>query len=409
MTTQKIKIIVPAFYFCNWNGGVDLIKYFLNSLYFVKKKNFNIEVLLPINNFVSNLKYLLYPLIFFLRSFPKINFFQIWPPYKGAVELDSYIKRNFKNSISTTYLDYRDFSNFLKKKKDKFIIFPVVKYENFLNKNGVGYIFDFQHEYLKKNFSIKEINYRRNNILKILINFKLIIVNSKFTLFCIKKFYKKKIKNKRFFCIPILPSIINFPVDRKDILCRYFLNEKKYFIICNQFWAHKNHYFALLAFYNYLQNGGKYKLVLTGDYSTIRSKAIFEKIKNFIEKKKIMDEVVITGAIEKDEQLTLLKNSKSLIQPTLFEGGPGGGSSYDAIALGVPIIISDIPVNKEIKLKNVFFYNHKSYKALSFNMHKLEKIIFNAFNQKLLLINNKNRGTRCGNFILSKLNYLNNL
>jgi hypothetical protein len=405
MIEKKIKIIIPAFYFCNWNGGVDLIKHFLNCLHSAKKKNCNIEVLLPIHNFVSNIKYFFYPFIFFLRSFPRMNFSTEWPSYKGAIELESYIKHNFQNSIKVSYLDFRAFSSFLKK-NDKAVIFPIVKYENFLNKNVAGYIFDFQHEYIKKNFSNDEIIYRRKNILQILNNFRVIFVNSKFTLSCVKKFYKKKIRNKKIFCIPFQPSLVNTYLKREDILSRYFLNSKKYFIICNQFWIHKNHYFALFAFNNYLKNGGKYKLVLTGDHSSYRSRDIYEKIQNFITKKKIINKVVITGAIEKEEQLILLKNSKSLIQPTLFEGGPGGGSSYDAIALDVPIIISDIQVNKEIIQKNIFFYDNKSYKALSSIMNKLEKRNFHQINEKLLLINSKKRATLCGNFILNKLNSL---
>ena len=32
-----------------------------------------------------------------------------------------------------------------------------------------------------------------------------------------------------------------------------------------------------------------------------------------------------------------MKNSEALIQASLFEGGPGGGSSYEAMSLNIPI------------------------------------------------------------------------
>ena len=48
----------------------------------------------------------------------------------------------------------------------------------------------------------------------------------------------------------------------------------------------------------------------------------------------INDDVEIVGHIPKLDQIALLKNSIAVIQPTLFEGGPGGGSAYDAISLG---------------------------------------------------------------------------
>jgi glycosyltransferase involved in cell wall biosynthesis len=57
---------------------------------------------------------------------------------------------------------------------------------------------------------------------------------------------------------------------------------------------------------------------------------------------------LLLGLLPKAEQLALLRGSLGLIQPTRFEGGPGGGSVREAMALGTRILISDIPVNREI-------------------------------------------------------------
>ena len=51
-----------------------------------------------------------------------------------------------------------------------------------------------------------------------------------------------------------------------------------------------------------------------------------------------------------------MKQAVALIQPTLFEGSPGGLSVYDALALGVRAIVSDIPVNLEIQEPTVTFF-----------------------------------------------------
>ena len=56
-----------------------------------------------------------------------------------------------------------------------------------------------------------------------------------------------------------------------------------------------------------------------------------------------------------------MKNSLAIIQPTLFEGSPGGGVLEDAISIGVPAIISDIKVNLEAKKEvNIFFKNYSA-------------------------------------------------
>ena len=53
-----------------------------------------------------------------------------------------------------------------------------------------------------------------------------------------------------------------------------------------------------------------------------------------------------------------------MLQPTLFEGNPGGGIAYNAISLGVPIILSDIPVNLELKSPLAFFFRMKDPESL---------------------------------------------
>ena len=93
--------------------------------------------------------------------------------------------------------------------------------------------------------------------------------------------------------------------------------------------------------------------------------------------------------------------SKALIQPTLFEGGPGGGSVYDAISLDVPIILSNIEVNQEVKYNKTLFFNPYDYKELYKNLVYVEKKIFKnqqkkIFKRKALLIK------KCGNFLVNK-------
>jgi glycosyltransferase involved in cell wall biosynthesis len=44
------------------------------------------------------------------------------------------------------------------------------------------------------------------------------------------------------------------------------------------------------------------------------------------------------------------------MQPTLYEGGPGGGATFEAIGMGTPAVVSDIPVNREIDQGGVHFF-----------------------------------------------------
>ena len=49
------------------------------------------------------------------------------------------------------------------------------------------------------------------------------------------------------------------------------------------------------------------------------------------------------------DQIQMIKGAVALIQPSLFEGDPGGCSVYNANSLMVPSIMADIRVNNEVE------------------------------------------------------------
>jgi hypothetical protein len=59
-----------------------------------------------------------------------------------------------------------------------------------------------------------------------------------------------------------------------------------------------------------------------------------------------------------------------MVQPSLFEGGPGGGSVFDAISLGVPCIVSDVQVNLELNEPIVTFFKARDPASLAEEMLK---------------------------------------
>ena len=90
-------------------------------------------------------------------------------------------------------------------------------------------------------------------------------------------------------------------------------------------------------------------LVCTGATDDNRFPDYFSMFTDEVEKLGLKDQVHILGHIPKQDQLALLNGSLAVVQPTLYEGGPGGGSVYDAMSYGIPTIVSDIPINREIE------------------------------------------------------------
>ena len=62
-----------------------------------------------------------------------------------------------------------------------------------------------------------------------------------------------------------------------------------------------------------------------------------------------------------------------MIQPTLFEGGPGGFCVWRAIDLSKKIACSNISINEELKayVENIYFFNPYSKKEIKDALYKL--------------------------------------
>jgi glycosyltransferase involved in cell wall biosynthesis len=98
----------------------------------------------------------------------------------------------------------------------------------------------------------------------------------------------------------------------------------------------------------------------------------------------IADKVKILGHIPKLDQIALLKKSLAVIQTTLFEGGPGGGSVYDSISLGVPAIVSNIPINLEIDCGDVVYFKVGNDTDLGDAMFTLDTKIYQRQSNNVL-------------------------
>lgn len=361
---MKISIITHGF--IRWGGGVDFVKFISTALDSVSNEYESEQfIIIPSNDFQSKIVKLIYPF--------KMIFDQLTSGLMPKWKVKSYFSESYyENSFSDIKNNFiilqggsllrSQLSTAVKSGAD--IVFPCMAP---LNKNFVlpwiGYLPDFQHKYLPEFFSTKEIEERNKNFQYMLETASDIIVNAHSVKSDIEFFYPNH--KAIIHVLPFSPfpqkSWLNDTIDAR---LKYEIN-KPYFMICNQFWRHKNHLIAFKAFAKYVQNGGDAILVCTGATDDYRFPEYYEEIQALIEKLDIASHIKILGHIPKMEQISLMKDTLAVIQPTLFEGGPGGGASYNAIALGVPVIVSDIKVNLEINCGNVTFFKSNDYISLA--------------------------------------------
>lgn len=255
----------------------------------------------------------------------------------------------------------------------------------------IEYIFDFQDKYFPELFSESEKKYRDSFVKKQIDNSKYIMVNAQDVKKDINKYYPD---NKcEIFVLPFKPfqkmNNINGNLDKYNL-------PSKYYIISNQFWQHKSHITAFEAL-EILYNEGitDIHIVCTGKMVDYRNPDYINYLKEKVRTLNCTNNIHFAGFVPKDDQLEIMRNSIGLIQPTLFEGGPGGGATYNAICLGKPCLLSDIPVNLEASLyKNVYYFEKENANSLAELMkeHLNEESLSELEIEKIIQNNKKEYG-----------------
>ena len=227
----------------------------------------------------------------------------------------------------------------------------------------IPYLPDLQHKYYPEFFSEEEIKARDVSFQQLLHSARSVIVEAQDVKKDLQKFYS--VKNTKIFVMPYtaIPKKEWFSLDDVQI-DKYHLPDQ-YFLISNQFWMHKDHGTAFAGL-KLLHDAGyeQYHIVCTGQTDDYRNRAYFQNLIEALRKNHLEAYVHFLGYIPKIEQIKILRQAQAALQPTLFEGNPGGGIAYNAIAMGVPILLSDIPVNLELQSPLAFFFKKHDPESL---------------------------------------------
>jgi glycosyltransferase involved in cell wall biosynthesis len=141
--------------------------------------------------------------------------------------------------------------------------------------------------------------------------------------------------------------------DPAPFVAKYNL-PSSFFIVCNQFWVHKDHLTAFKAVAKLKTHGIRVHLVCTGPTRDNRNSEFFPKLQSQIRELGVEEQVHILGMIPRVDQVCLIRAAKAVLQPSLFEGW--STVIEDARALGKPVIASDFPVHVEQNVSGSSFF-----------------------------------------------------
>lgn len=346
---MKVALFIDKFN--DWYGGADFILLLMHGL-----KRSNVEYEIFIHNNREGL----------------IGSFKNWLLGRTSrYEITQFILDNLPKDDKPFFFNTNDELQNLVSQHHIKILFPVFDSDISTTARKIGYIYDFQHKYFPDFFTKEDINSRDIQFKKTINACDYVIVNADTVKKDIISFLGERFAKK----VKVLP----FAAKELPTKTKVSLERNRYFLVCNQFWKHKDHLTALRAFREFIaiDEFKDYSLYLTGVPKDYRGNDHIEEIHMLIsEINSSSERVFLTGFLDTEELNHLISNAKAVLQPTLFEGGRGGGAGPLALSLGTPCILSDINVNLELKGQ----YGTIFHTAANFNDLKDKLIFVDAYN-----------------------------
>ena len=233
----------------------------------------------------------------------------------------------------------------------------------FKNIKTINWIPDFQHIHLPQMFSKKEIENRDKSFIQIIKESDVVVLSSFDALKDLRKFsseYQNKARVLQFVSQPNSRYFELNENNKNNVLKKYDIKDD-FFYMPNQFWKHKNHMRVFTAINELKKDGIQICIVCTGHLADYRNKTYIDEIKNFIKINNLEKNIKLLGLVEYEDVFALIKFSKAVINPSLFEGWSSTVEECKSVEKNM--ILSDLDVHKE-QYPNATFFERNSVESL---------------------------------------------
>lgn len=210
----------------------------------------------------------------------------------------------------------------------------------------IAWIPDFQHLYLPQYFSDQEVLQRNATFLRWAECADRVLLSSRPAYDDFVRTYPQYSDRA---IIAEFPSLFAFREGGGvfvDSSSRFKLPHR-FLLVANQFWRHKNHAVVIDALALLASRGLVIHAVFTGlplDYRDPLNKVISEVLQKIAERQ-MSGQIFPLGLVPRGDLVCLMRKSCVVVQPSRFEGW--STTVQDALALGRPVICSDIDVHRE--------------------------------------------------------------
>jgi glycosyltransferase involved in cell wall biosynthesis len=210
----------------------------------------------------------------------------------------------------------------------------------------IGWIPDFQHLHLPQFFGSKDLQQRNATFRRLAEKATVVMLSSEAARDDFTQFAPDHADKARVLPFPSLLAFDDLNADPNATRDKFNLPEK-FALVANQFWAHKNHALVVQALALLKSTGVRVPVVMTGLPSDHRDPANknFSALLQAIAAAGLNDQITILGLVPYSDLVNLMRTAALVIQPSRFEGW--STVVQDAVALGRPLLCSEISVHRE--------------------------------------------------------------
>ncbi len=223
-----------------------------------------------------------------------------------------------------------------------------------------GWVPDFQHRYLPQLFTPEDIAHRDRQIALLVEDAPKVVLSSEHAAQDFRRFYPAQAHKAHVLTFATFPQ-----PDWKEPYNDAELEQlpQRFFVVCNQFWQHKNHLVVFRALELLRARGIAPVVICTGELKDYRNAEYARTIKETVAPFQQDGQVRILGLVPRRRQIELLRRAIAVIQPSLFEGW--STVVEDTRVLGRPSLLSDFPVHREQNPPGARFFPPESPETLA--------------------------------------------
>ena len=320
-----------------WTGGIIYLINAIRILNFLEEKDKPTVIVFYNPNLKKHVDEISYPYLQIVpHNFPVIH--------KGYIQ--SFLKN--KNVFVDDFVSNHNLD----------AIFPMHDYpvKSKSEAKLVSWYADLQHMYYPHFFTGRKRIERNLRIKLILKNSKDLVVSSQSVKNDFIKFFDipATLKIHIYHFVSIIEGLPN--IEYEEIRDKYQL-EDHYYMISNQFHKHKNHKVVFEAIAALKKKGVKVCVGITGRFPSDPNSPYLQELHDIINNNDLRETIKFLGLIPRGDQLLLMKYSKAILQPSLFEGW--STVIEDAKSLQVPVIAANLDVNiEQLEENGTYFEPH---------------------------------------------------